>query len=120
MSKKSYCNHESNLEKFVASIKDKKKLAVFKRIQKAYNDYRKVFDKSHNFSDDDVKKMVDALNHYRAIAIPEFDQLSNAGQKALGYTVMEEFFYLFFHSYMKYCVIKHDNLFLGNGNSYVS
>lgn len=120
MNKKSYCNHESNLEKFIATIKDEKELEVFKRIQKAYHDYRIVFDKSHNFSDEDVKRMVNALNCYRAIAIPEFDKLRNAGQKALGYTIMEEFFYLFFLSYMKYKGINHDNLFLGKGNSYVS
>lgn len=68
----------------------------------------------------DISDIVSALNNYRKHAIPVFDDLDNAGQKALGYTIMEEFFYLLFAKKATLMGLHNDSLFLGKGNSYVS
>ena len=73
-----------------------------------------------SLNSEDITRIVAALNAYRATAIPVFDTLDNAGQKALGYTIMEEFFYLLFNKKIQLMNITHPNLFVGKGNSYVS
>lgn len=95
-------------------------LEIFNRVTCAYNTYRQAFDSIMNYDDAGIREMVKVLNAYRSVSLPVFDSLNNAGQKALGYTIMEEFFYLFFQKYVYTLGINRDNLFLGKGNSYIS
>lgn len=92
----------------------------FKRIENQYEKYRDEIEKISVLDADGIKSAVNALNEYRRVALPIFDKMSNAGQKALGYTIMEEFFYLIFNKKIEIEGINHDNLFVGKGNSYVS
>ncbi len=120
MKKTARDSHKDNLADYISKLKKAEEISLFSSIQTAYEDYRSVFSQPHDFSDDDVKSIVDALNRYRQVAVPVFDNLPNSGQKALGYTIMEEFFCMFFSAYMSHIGVNHQNLFLGKGNSYVS
>lgn len=120
MKKNSRDNHKENLADYISKLKDKEQIAVFNEIQTAYSNYRQIFSQPHDFSDSDIEAIVSALNNYRKVAVPVFDKLPNSGQQALGYTIMEEFFCLFFTCYMNHLGISKKNLFLGKGNSYVS
>lgn len=113
-------SHKDNLTDYISALSDEKEIYRFNSVQKAYEEYRSVFSMPHDFSDSDIKSIVDALNKYRQVAVPVFDKLPNSGQKALGYTIMEEFFCMLFTAYMNYMGVNHDNLYLGKGNSYVS
>lgn len=120
MKKNARDNHKDNLADYISKLTDEGQRAVFNGIQNAYNNYRQVFSQPHDFSDSDVEMMVEALNAYRRVAVPVFDNLPNSGQQALGYTIMEEFFCMFFACYMNHLGVSKKNLFLGKGNSYVS
>lgn len=108
------CNHKKNLVDYTS------KGTIPSDIMDAYHRYREHFDSILNYDEQSIYKMVDALNEYRRTAVPVFDGLNNSGQKALGYTIMEEFFYLFFQKYLFVTGIHNSNLFLGKENSYVS
>jgi hypothetical protein len=114
--KEENCNHKKNLLQYISSGS----LNNADEILSAYNAYRDTFDNILEYDDESISRMVSALNSYRNICLPVFDRLQNAGQKALGYTIMEEFFYLFFQKYMHIIGKNNNNLFLGKGNSYVS
>ena len=114
--KEEYCNHKKNLLQYIESGN----LNNADEILSAYNNYRECFDSILEYNEESVTRMVSALNQYRTVCLGVFDRLPNAGQKALGYTIMEEFFYLFFQKYVYVLGINNDNLFLGKGNSYVS
>lgn len=90
------------------------------QLLQVYETYRNDIDAVHDLTKNDIKILVETLNEYRKIALPVFDNLDNAGQKALGYTIMEEFFYHLFNKKVQLMNINHENLFLGKGNSYVS
>ena len=62
-----------------------------------YSQYRERIEAVDSLTEDGIREYVSALNAYRAVAVPVFDSLDNNGQVALGYTIMEEFFYLLFH-----------------------
>ena len=108
------CNHKKNLIDYT------NKRTIPSDILEAYNRYRDLFDSILNYDEQSICQIVDALNEYRRASIPTFDNLTNAGQKALGYTIMEEFFYLFFQKYLHTIGVQNPNLFLGKENSYVS
>lgn len=110
------CNHKKNLIDYINT----NHLQNAQSVLVAYQEYRNNFDRIVDYSDVAICQMVEALNSYRRVAIPVFDNLTYAGQKALGYTVMEEFFYLFFQKYIYTLGIQNTNLFLGKENSYVS
>lgn len=110
------CTHKKNLLRY----NNYNIFRNFQEIINVYQEYRESFDAIRNFDDISICQMVDALNRYRRIAIPIFDKLPNAGQKALGYTIMEEFFYLFFQKYVYVQGFTNSNLYLGKENSYVS
>lgn len=111
--------HGKNLRDYASRLNGNRK-TQFDDIIFEYENYRNKFDVVHMMSHDDVVDLVDALNDYRMFAIPTFDKLDNSGQVALGYTIMEEFFYLLFEKKMQLMKINHENLFVGKGNSYVS
>jgi len=94
--------------------------ATFAGVVSAYERYRRIIDSVSNLDEDSIRITVNALNEYRKSALPVFDKLNNAGQKALGYTIMEEYFYLLFQKKIAQMAIQLDNLFIGKGNSYVS
>lgn len=108
------CNHKKNLIDYA------NKGTIPSAILEAYHRYRNIFDSIPNYDEQSICQMVDSLNEYRRASIPTFDGLTNAGQKALGYTIMEEFFYLFFQKYLYTIGVQNPNLFLGKENSYVS
>lgn len=108
------CNHKKNLVDYT------NRGTVPPNVLDAYQQYRNVFDSILSYDDDSISQMIEALNEYRRVSLPTFDGLSNAGQKALGYTIMEEFFYLFFQKYIYTLGIENPSLFLGKENSYVS
>ena len=110
------CNHKKNLLNYTRTHT----VSNAQEIINAYQEYRETFDTIRNFDDISICQMVEALNRYRRIALPIFDKLPNAGQKALGYTIMEEFFYLFFQKYVYLQGYTNTNLYLGKENSYVS
>ena len=110
------CNHKKNLIDYTRTHQ----VPNAQIILNAYQEYRNIFDSIIEYNESSICQMVEALNAYRRVAIPVFDRLPNAGQKALGYTVMEEFFYLFFQKYLYTLGIQNPNLFLGKENSYVS
>lgn len=111
--------HGKNLRDYAAKVHGANK-TQFDLIINAYQQYRSEVDAITTLTHDDIIKMVNALNNYRILAVPTFDKLENAGQVALGYTIMEEFFYLLFSKKMQLMHIEHNNLFVGKGNSYVS
>lgn len=94
--------------------------AIFAGIVSAYERYRRIIDSISNLDEGSIRITINALNEYRKSALPVFDKLNNAGQKALGYTIMEEYFYLLFQKKVAQMVMQLDNLFIGKGNSYVS
>lgn len=111
--------HGKNLREYTRK-QGEEKLEIFQRIECAYDTYREEINNITNTTSADIIRMVSALNNYRSIAIPEFDKLNNAGQKALGYTIMEEFLYLLFAKKLSQMELECENLFVGKGNSYVS
>lgn len=111
--------HGKILREYVKKLKENE-LEKFEEIQNAYVEYRKTIDEVDKLDDDGILKIVAALNQYRTIAIPVFDEVKNAGQTGLGSTIMEEFFYLLFNKKINEMRLEHNNLFIGKGNSYVS
>jgi len=111
--------HGKNLRDYSRRQRGAKK-EIFKTIEAAYESYRATIDSVDTLNHDGIDAIVQALNLYRSIALPVFDKMDNAGQKALGYTIMEEFFYLLFSKHISSMGVTHDNLFVGKGNSYVS
>lgn len=114
--KEENCTHKKNLLQYIESGN----LNHADEILSAYTNYRATFDSIMEYDENSISLMVNALNGYRSVCLSVFDRLPNAGQTALGYTIMEEFFYLFFQKYLFSLGIDKDNLFLGKGNSYVS
>lgn len=111
--------HGKNLQTYTNRQSGERRIQ-FEHIEAAYEEYRNVIASIDSLNSEDITRIVAALNAYRATAIPVFDTLDNAGQKALGYTIMEEFFYLLFNKKIQLMNITHPNLFVGKGNSYVS
>ena len=111
--------HGKNLQTYTNRQSGERRIQ-FEHIEAAYEEYRNVIASIDSLNSEDIMRIVAALNAYRATAIPVFDTLDNAGQKALGYTIMEEFFYLLFNKKIQLMNIIHPNLFVGKGNSYVS
>lgn len=111
--------HGKNLRDYAAKQTGAKK-DTFDGLLQAYEIYRDRIDAVGTLTDAGVRECVAALNEYRAVSVPVFDSLDNNGQVALGYTVMEEFFYLLFQKKLALAHIEHGNLFAGKGNSYVS
>ncbi len=111
--------HGKNLRDYVAKQKGNKR-TIFEKVFDAYKVYREKISSVNVLSEEKIRECVLALNEYRMIAVPVFDSLDNNGQKALGYTIMEEFFYLLFQKKVELMNISHENLFVGKGNSYVS
>lgn len=115
-----HCNHEINLNKYIARLTKQADKTLFQGIKSAYQAYRQVMDEDGPLDELGINQIVAALNEYRRRSLPTFDHLPNAGQKALGYTIMEEFFYLLFKRFTKASQMERPGLFLGKGNSYVS
>ena len=111
--------HGKNLRDYAAKLHGERR-NLFENIIGAYEEFRNTVSEINSLGHDDIVRFVNALNAYRSVAVPVFDKLNNAGQKALGYTVMEEFFFLLFDKKMRQMEINHGNLFVGKGNSYVS
>lgn len=111
--------HGKNLRDYALKQHGTKR-ATFNTIMYAYEAFRKRIDVVGELTENGIRECVTALNEYRAQAIPVFDTLDNNGQVALGYTIMEEFFYLLFKKKVTLIKSKHENLFVGKGNSYVS
>lgn len=111
--------HGKNLRNYTAKQHGAKR-NIFNSLIKAYESYRNRIEAVEELTEDGIKECVSALNEYRRLSVPVFDSLDNNGQKALGYTIMEEFFYLLFQKKIELLKIKHENLFVGKGNSYVS
>lgn len=111
--------HGKNLRNYTRKQRGPRK-ELFQNIEVAYELFRNTVDSVQNLDDDGITEIVNALNTYRRASLPVFDKMDNAGQKALGYTIMEEFFYLLFNKYIGQLGLAHDNLFVGKGNSYVS
>ncbi len=111
--------HGKNLRDYTSRQRGTRK-QLFENIVAHYENYRNAVDATTALDPDGIRDIVSALNNYRRYAIPVFDSLDNAGQKALGYTIMEEFFYLLFSKKVSLMGLHNDSLFLGKGNSYVS
>lgn len=111
--------HGKNLRDYTLKLEGQQR-ELFENLKHSYRDYRDTIDDIEELNDVGIRTMVSALNNYRRIAIPVFDKLENSGQQALGYTIMEEFFYLLFQKKIQSMNIVHENLFVGKGNSYVS
>lgn len=111
--------HGKNLRDYTLKLEGQQR-ELFENLKHSYRDYRDTIDDIEELNDVGIRTMVSALNNYRRIAIPIFDKLENSGQQALGYTIMEEFFYLLFQKKIQSMNIVHENLFVGKGNSYVS
>ena len=87
--------HGKNLRDYTSKQRGARK-QLFENIVAHYENYRNAVDATTALDHNGIRDIVSALNNYRRYAIPVFDSLDNAGQKALGYTIMEEFFYLLF------------------------
>lgn len=111
--------HGKNLRDYTAKQRGAKR-ETFNGLMRVYEDYRTRIEAVNDLSETGIRELVSALNDYRRVAVPVFDSLDNNGQVALGYTIMEEFFYLLFQKKVTLMNIGHDNLFVGKGNSYVS
>lgn len=111
--------HGKNLRDYTAKSHGTKR-KVFDGLMGNYEHYRDRVASVETLDENGIKEYVAALNEYREVAVPVFDALDNSGQSALGYTVMEEFFYLLFQKKVDLMNIEHENLFVGKGNSYVS
>lgn len=111
--------HGKNLRDYTAKQRGIKR-KTFNRLMEEYFRYREKIAAVDFLTEDGLREYVSALNTYRAAAVPVFDSLDNNGQIALGYTIMEEFFYLLFQKKVESMNVEHENLFIGKGNSYVS
>ena len=111
--------HGKNLRDYTAKQRGIKR-KTFNRLMEEYFRYREKIAAVDFLTEDGLREYVSALNTYRAAAVPVFDSLDNNGQVALGYTIMEEFFYLLFQKKVESKNVEHENLFIGKGNSYVS
>ena len=111
--------HGKNLRDYSRNQRGEKR-TTFLDIENKYEVYRQTIDNVTELNHTGIRTIVAALNEYRAFALPVFDKMNNAGQKALGYTIMEEFFYLLFQKQVGLMGIENENLFVGKGNSYVS
>ena len=111
--------HGKNLRDYTAKQRGIKR-KTFNRLMEQYFSYREKIAAVDFLTEDGLREYVSALNTYRAAAVPVFDSLDNNGQVALGYTIMEEFFYLLFQKKVESMNVEHENLFIGKGNSYVS
>ena len=111
--------HGKNLRDYTAKQRGIKR-KTFNRLMEEYFRYREKIAAVDFLTEDGLREYVSALNTYRAVAVPVFDSLDNNGQVALGYTIMEEFFYLLFQKKVESMNVEHENLFIGKGNSYVS
>lgn len=111
--------HGKNLRDYTAKQRGIKR-KTFNRLMEEYFRYREKIAAVDFLTEDGLREYVSALNTYRAAAVPVFDSLDNNGQVALGYTIMEEFFYLLFQKRVQSMNVEHENLFVGKGNSYVS
>lgn len=111
--------HGKNLRDYFQK-QGKAKRAELLGVITAYNLFRSKVNSITSLETPQVIQLVEALNEYRSLAVPVFDKLDNAGQQALGYTIMEEFFYLLFNKKLESTQVMPSNLFLGKGNSYVS
>lgn len=113
-------NHGKNLIEFIKKNSKHKYKKELDNILEKYIEYRKKIDAINFEGEDSIRSMVLYLNEYRSISIVTFDKLTNSGQKALGYTILEEFFFIMFDKIMCNFKTKHENVFIGKGNSYVS
>ena len=111
--------HGKNLRDYTAKQRGAKK-ELFESLMRSYENYRNQLFEVTELDEAGIRKYVRSLNKYRCIAVPVFDSLDNNGQIALGYTVMEEFFYLLFQKKISSMNMEHGNVFVGKGNSYVS
>lgn len=111
--------HGKNLREYAAKQRGSKR-DLFNHLMDEYSQYRERIAAVDSLTEDGIREYVSALNAYRAVAVPVFDSLDNNGQVALGYTIMEEFFYLLFQKKVESMNVEHENLFVGKGNSYVS
>lgn len=111
--------HGKNLRDYTSKQNGRKR-DTFDGLMQAYENYRDRIDAVEVLDEEGIRELVTSLNDYRKIAVPVFDSLDNNGQVALGYTIMEEFFYLLFQKKVESMSINHENLFVGKGNSYVS
>ena len=111
--------HGKNLRDYAQRQRGSRR-EVFESIVSGYEEYRNAIDSVQELNREGIIQIVTALNTYRRIALPVFDRMDNAGQKALGYTIMEEFFFLLFSRRIAMLGLDHTNLFVGKGNSYVS
>lgn len=111
--------HGKNLRDYAAKQKGTKK-EIIDSLMSEYESYREKVENVTSLNEEGIKELVAALNEYRRVAVPVFDSLDNSGQVALGYTIMEEFFYLLFKKKVDLINLEHENLFVGKGNSYVS
>lgn len=111
--------HGKNLRDYTAKQRGIKR-KTFNRLMEEYFRYREKIAAVDFLTEDGSREYVSALNTYRTAAVPVFDSLNNNGQVALGYTIMEEFFYLLFQKKVESMNVEHENLFIGKGNSYVS
>ena len=87
--------HGKNLRDYTAKQRGAKRES-FNHLMEEYSRYRERIEAVDSLTEDGIREYVSALNAYRAVAVPVFDSLDNNGQVALGYTIMEEFFYLLF------------------------
>jgi len=111
--------HGKNLVDYTAKTKGDVR-NTFDSLVREYEAFRSRFDAIHDMQENTIRAAVDALNAYRKVSVPVFDKLDNAGQKNLGFTIMEEFFYLLFEKMMRLSGVGAKNMFIGKGNSYVS
>ena len=111
--------HGKNLVEYAAKTKGGARV-TFDSLVNEYWVFRDRFDDIHDLQDDSIRIAVKALNDYRRVGLPVFDKLDNAGQKNLGFTIMEEFFYHLFDKMMRFSGVNAKNIFVGKGNSYVS
>lgn len=111
--------HGKNLREYTAKQSGAKR-ETFDKLMAAYETYRNRIEAVEELTENGIREYVAALNEYRLVAVPVFDSLDNNGQVALGYTIMEEFFYLLFRKKVELMNVEHNNLFVGKGNSYVS
>lgn len=111
--------HGKNLVDYTAKTKGNIRRA-FNSLVREYEAFRNRIDVIHDMQENAIRAAVDALNVYRRVSLPVFDNLDNAGQKNLGFTIMEEFFYLLFEKMMRSSGVVAKNIFIGKGNSYVS
>lgn len=111
--------HGKNLVDYTAKTKNDLR-NTFVSLVGEYELFRCRVDAINDMQDGSIRIAVDALNAYRKVALPVFDNLDNAGQKNLGFTIMEEFFYLLFEKMMRLSGFSAKNMFIGKGNSYVS